>query len=175
MRIAIVADLHANLEAVQAVFREIDKHRPDKVFCLGDLTGYNANPNEVIDIIRERDIPTIMGNHDAAVCGLEDPWFFRASAKEAIEWQFEQVRDEHKQWVVQGPGTNRLQPDLPGSARLAEQSRRLYHRLARCHASAGISKWPRRWMCASSGIVIGPRFSRKRGIRRLSTPRVSNS
>ncbi len=103
MRIAIVADLHANLEAVQAVFREIDKHRPDKVFCLGDLTGYNANPNEVIDIIRERDIPTIMGNHDAAVCGLEDPWFFRASAKEAIEWQFEQVRDEHKQWLSKAP------------------------------------------------------------------------
>ncbi|HIJ73259.1 MAG TPA: metallophosphoesterase, partial [Candidatus Hydrogenedentes bacterium] len=103
MLVAIIADLHANLEAVEAVFREIDRRNPDKVFCLGDLTGYNSDPNEVVDIVRERDIPTIMGNHDAAVCGLEDPWFFRASAKKAIEWQFEQLRDDNKRWLARSP------------------------------------------------------------------------
>jgi len=103
MRIAILADLHANLEATQVIFKDIDKRGADKVICLGDLTGYNANPNEVVDIIRERNIPTIMGNHDAAVCGLEDPWFFRASAKRAIEWQFEQLRDDNKRWLAQAP------------------------------------------------------------------------
>ena len=80
MLIAIISDLHANLEATLAVFKRIDERKPDRIICLGDLTGYNANPNEVVDIIRERGIPTIMGNHDAAVCGLEDPWFFRAAA-----------------------------------------------------------------------------------------------
>ena len=103
MLIAIIADLHANLEATTAVFKEIDKRKPDRVFCLGDLTGYNAQPNEVIDILRDRDIPTIMGNHDAAVCGLEDPWFFRAAAKKAIEWQVGQVREENRKWLMRAP------------------------------------------------------------------------
>jgi len=99
MQIAIIADLHANLEATRAVFKEIDKRKPDKIICLGDLTGYNADPNEVIDLVRERETPTVMGNHDAAVCGLEDPWFFRASAKKAIEWQYEQLRDDNRRWL----------------------------------------------------------------------------
>ncbi len=103
MRIAIIADLHANLEATTAVFKEIDQRAPDKIFCLGDLSGYNSQPNEVIDIIRERDIPTIMGNHDAAVCGLEDPWFFRAAAKRAIEWQMERLSEENRAWLARAP------------------------------------------------------------------------
>jgi predicted phosphodiesterase len=103
MLIAIIADLHANLEATQSVLREIDRRKADKVVCLGDLTGYNANPNEVVDLVRERQIPTVMGNHDAAVCGLEDPWFFRDAAKKAIEWQFEQLRDDNKRWLATAP------------------------------------------------------------------------
>lgn len=103
MRIAIVADIHANLEAATAVFEEIDKLSPDRIFCLGDLTGYNAQPNEVIDMLRGREIPTIMGNHDAATCGLEDPWFFRASAKKAIEWQMAVLRDDNREWLMRAP------------------------------------------------------------------------
>ncbi|NUM52003.1 MAG: metallophosphoesterase family protein [Candidatus Hydrogenedentes bacterium] len=103
MQIAIIADLHANLEATLAVFKEIDKRKPDKIVCLGDLTGYNANPNEVVDIIREREIPCIMGNHDAAVCGIEDPWFFRAAAKQVIEWQVDEIRDDNRRWLAMCP------------------------------------------------------------------------
>jgi len=103
MLIGIIADLHANLEATRAVFKELDQRKPDKVFCLGDLSGYNSEPNEVIDILRERDIPTIMGNHDAAVCGLEDPWFFRAAAKRAIEWQSALIREDNRLWLSQAP------------------------------------------------------------------------
>ena len=103
MQIAIIADLHANLEATRAVLDEIDRRKPDKIVCLGDLTGYNANPNEVVDLVRERQIPTLMGNHDAAVCGLEDPWFFRAAAKRVIEWQYEQVREDNRRWISSLP------------------------------------------------------------------------
>jgi diadenosine tetraphosphatase ApaH/serine/threonine PP2A family protein phosphatase len=103
MRVAIIADLHGNLEATQAVFEAIDNRSPDRVFCLGDLCGYNAQPNEVIEIVREREIPTIMGNHDAAVCGLEDPWFFRAAAKTAIEWQRERIHDGNREWMARAP------------------------------------------------------------------------
>jgi len=103
MLIAIIADPHANLEALRAVLKEIDRRRPDQIFCLGDLTGYYANPNEVIDIIRERNIPTLMGNHDAAVCGLEDPWFFRNIAKKAVQWQIQELREDNRQWLSQVP------------------------------------------------------------------------
>ncbi|GMW01817.1 MAG: hypothetical protein AMXMBFR84_29540 [Candidatus Hydrogenedentota bacterium] len=103
MLIAVIADLHSNLEATQAVFKEIDRRKPDKTICLGDLTGYNANPNEVVDIIREREIPSVMGNHDAAACGLEDPWFFRSAARKAIEWHFETLRDDNKKWLASCP------------------------------------------------------------------------
>ncbi len=103
MQIAIIADLHANLEATLAVFREIDRRKPDKIVCLGDLTGYNANPNEVVDIIRDREIPCIMGNHDAAVCGIEDTWFFRAAAKQVIEWQVDEIRDDNRRWLAMCP------------------------------------------------------------------------
>jgi predicted phosphodiesterase len=100
MLIAIVADLHANLEATEAVFKDIDAVGPDQVVCLGDLAGYNANPNEVVDFVRAREIPCVMGNHDAAAAGLEDPWFFRSGARRAIEWHREQLRDDNRQWLT---------------------------------------------------------------------------
>ena len=99
MLIAIVADLHANLEATRAVFKAIDALSVDSVVCLGDVAGYYTNPNEVIDIIRERRVRTLMGNHDAAACGLEEPWFFNSKAQAAITWQAEVLRDDNRDWL----------------------------------------------------------------------------
>ncbi len=67
MRIAVFGDIHSNKHALEAVLADIDQEAPDKVFCLGDLVGYGAYPNEVIEIIRNRSIPTIMGNYDDGV------------------------------------------------------------------------------------------------------------
>jgi predicted phosphodiesterase len=100
MLVGIIADLHANLEATLAVFSKLDTIGPDKVVCLGDLAGYNANPNEVIDIVRERQIPTVMGNHDAVACGLEKPWFFNKNAREAVKRHAEWIRDDNKRWLA---------------------------------------------------------------------------
>lgn len=99
MLIGLISDLHANLEATRAVFQALDAIRPDAVLSLGDLTGYGADPNEVIDLVRERGIPTIMGNHDAVACGDEGPWFFRESARIAIAWQAERLRDDNRKWL----------------------------------------------------------------------------
>ena len=104
MRIAIIADIHANLEAASAVLAEIDRRQPDKTVCLGDLAGYNSQPNEVIELIRAREIPTLMGNHDAAACGNEDTSFFRSSAKKAIDWQAGQLREDNREWIKALPG-----------------------------------------------------------------------
>jgi putative phosphoesterase len=67
MKIAVFSDIHANLQALQAVWSEIEFQRPDSVYCLGDLVGYGAHPNEVIDFVRRREIPTVMGNYDEGV------------------------------------------------------------------------------------------------------------
>ena len=67
MKTAFFSDIHANLPALEACFSSIDEHKPDSVYCLGDLVGYNIWPNEVIREIRQRNIPTIGGNYDQGV------------------------------------------------------------------------------------------------------------
>ena len=67
MRIALFSDIHANLPALQAVLADIDTRQPDSVYCLGDLVGYNIWPNEVVQTIRRRQIPTIAGNYDFGI------------------------------------------------------------------------------------------------------------
>lgn len=66
-RVAVFGDLHSNLAATAAVLADIDAATPDFVYCLGDLVGYGACPNETVDLIRDRGIPTIMGNYDDGV------------------------------------------------------------------------------------------------------------
>jgi putative phosphoesterase len=67
IRIAIFSDLHGNSAATEAVLAAIGAEAPDAVYCLGDLVGYGARPNETTALIRERGIPTIMGNYDDGV------------------------------------------------------------------------------------------------------------
>ncbi|SEW45116.1 phosphoesterase, MJ0936 family [Chitinophaga sp. YR573] len=67
MKIALFSDIHANLPALQAFFKDVEERKPDAVYCLGDLVGYNIWPNEVINEIRKRGIPTIAGNYDFGI------------------------------------------------------------------------------------------------------------
>jgi predicted phosphodiesterase len=67
MKIALFSDIHSNLPALESFFKSIETHQPDAVYCLGDLVGYNIWPNEVVDEIRKRGIPTIAGNYDFGV------------------------------------------------------------------------------------------------------------
>ena len=67
MNIALFSDIHANLPALQAFFNDVDDRNPDAVYCLGDLVGYNIWPNEVVNEIRNRKIPTIAGNYDFGI------------------------------------------------------------------------------------------------------------
>ena len=66
MKYAIISDVHANLEAVKACFREIERLKADRIICLGDMVDYCAQPNEVTDIIKENCDAVIIGNHDEA-------------------------------------------------------------------------------------------------------------
>ena len=67
MTIALFSDIHANLPALQAFFKDVDGRNPDAVYCLGDLVGYNIWPNEVVNEIRNRKIFTIAGNYDFGI------------------------------------------------------------------------------------------------------------
>ena len=67
MKLALFSDIHANLPALDAFFTQLESVNPDGVYCLGDLVGYCVWPNEVINAIRKRHIPTLAGNHDAVV------------------------------------------------------------------------------------------------------------
>lgn len=72
MKIALFSDIHANLPALEAFFEDVDSRKPDNIYCLGDLVGYNVWPNEVINTIRERKIPTIAGNYDFGIGRMSD-------------------------------------------------------------------------------------------------------
>lgn len=65
MKIAFFSDIHANLPALEAFLIDLASENVDAIYCLGDLVGYNVWPNEVLNERRKRNIPTIMGNHDA--------------------------------------------------------------------------------------------------------------
>jgi len=67
MRIALFSDIHANYPAFEACLKSVEEQKPDMIYCLGDLVGYNIWPNEVIDEIRKRGIPTIAGNYDFGI------------------------------------------------------------------------------------------------------------
>jgi len=67
MRIALFSDIHSNLPALTALFTDMDHRNLDSVYCLGDLVGYNIWPNEVVQMIRARRIPTLAGNYDFGV------------------------------------------------------------------------------------------------------------
>ncbi len=67
MKLAIFSDIHANLPALEAVLADMTTQKPDAIYCLGDLVGYNVWPNEVINTIRARGIPCIAGNYDYGI------------------------------------------------------------------------------------------------------------
>src|ERR1043165_4774175 len=86
MRVAVVSDIHSNLHALEAVLAAIDEDAPDELWCLGDLVGYGARPNECCALIAERANVCLAGNHDLAVRGTIDLVEFGGEAGVAAKW-----------------------------------------------------------------------------------------
>jgi diadenosine tetraphosphatase ApaH/serine/threonine PP2A family protein phosphatase len=86
MRVAVVSDIHSNLHALEAVLAAIDEDAPDELWCLGDLVGYGACPNECCAAISERADVCLAGNHDLAVRGTIDLAEFGGEAGVAASW-----------------------------------------------------------------------------------------
>lgn len=94
MKLAIISDVHANLEALQATLRRISAQTVDRIVCLGDIVGYNANPEECIALLRESDVVCIAGNHDRAVTGHITTDGFTHTAARAIAWTRRQLSSD---------------------------------------------------------------------------------
>ena len=106
MRVAIFSDIHGNLQALESLLADIAAQKPDAVYCLGDLVGYGANPNEVTGRIRRENIPTIMGNYDDGV-GFDRDECGCAYVKETdkregdagFAWTKAHTSDANKAWL----------------------------------------------------------------------------
>ena len=99
MRFAIVSDIHANLEAFDAVLNDAEDQKCTHFVCLGDVVGYNANPHECVDRVRELDCPIVKGNHDEQASLMESSRDFNEMAEAAIEWTRENLTDADKEWL----------------------------------------------------------------------------
>jgi predicted phosphodiesterase len=99
MRFAIFSDIHANLEAFEAVLADAHQRKCTHFICLGDVVGYNANPNECMKRVRELDCPTVKGNHDEQASISTSSTGFNELAERAIKWTRGQLTEKDKQWL----------------------------------------------------------------------------
>lgn len=100
MRILIISDIHANLEALQAVIDAAGE--VDAAWCLGDVVGYGPSPNECVDLVQQLpNLICLMGNHDAAAIGIGETESFNPEARLSIEWQQEQLTEASQEFLQQ--------------------------------------------------------------------------
>ena len=107
MRYLIISDIHANIDALEAVLAAAPADTWDRVLVLGDLVGYGAEPNAVIERVRALDpLMVIRGNHDKAASGIDDGSSFNYVAKLSAQWTSEALSPEHREYLralPQGP------------------------------------------------------------------------
>jgi len=99
MKYAIIADIHANLEALRVVLDDTKKQNCTHYACLGDVVGYNANPKECLDLIRDMALPCVKGNHDEYCSSETNLDGFNPHAAEAIQWTRSQLTGDDRQWL----------------------------------------------------------------------------
>src|ERR1700704_5887088 len=108
MRFAIFSDLHANLEATEAVLADAREHDCTHFICLGDVVGYNANPHECLEIVQKMECPVVKGNHDEQATLTESSRGFNALAEAAINWTRAHLTNEDKEWLRALPLTQQV-------------------------------------------------------------------
>ncbi len=99
MRTAIISDIHSNLPALESVLGRIDSLECDRIICTGDLVGYSAHPNEVVDKLRNCLTLAIRGNHDMALLDASEAETFNHQAREAIFWTRGELSRENLEYI----------------------------------------------------------------------------
>jgi len=98
-RIGVLGDLHANLSALEAVLSLLELEDVDAIYCGGDIVGYGPRPNEVINLLIERGIQAVAGNHDWALLGHLSEESFNPYAKQALQWTRERLNPLAKEYL----------------------------------------------------------------------------
>lgn len=104
--IAVLSDIHGNMEALKAVMIDLEKRQCDMILCAGDLVGYGPRPNEVIELIREFNIITVMGNYDEAVgfklpacgCHIDNP-IQKNLTQNSLKWTIAHTEDHNREFL----------------------------------------------------------------------------
>lgn len=116
MKLAIISCIHGNYEALNTVLSDIDDHKADQIFCLGDLVGYGPHPNAVVELIRSLDIPTVQGCWDEDIvdglnaCDCSYPSLLAEKrGKAAHVWTDEKIHPEVREFLAQLPLTHKYQ------------------------------------------------------------------
>lgn len=115
MRYLVISDIHGNSEALEAVLEAAVRDGYDSILLLGDLVGYGASPNDVVDRVVDLGaaVKVIRGNHDKVVAGIDDGGGFNQVAQAAAEWTRSKLTDENLAYVRQLPeGPVRVAKDL---------------------------------------------------------------
>lgn len=100
MRIGILGDVHSNIEALEAVLSSFVRDKVERVYAVGDLVGYGADPSAVLARIRSENIRSVLGNHDAAVVGeLVDLAYFNVFARSAALWTRKVLQPDELQYL----------------------------------------------------------------------------
>src|ERR1700686_1889174 len=99
MRFAILSDIHANLEALEAVLEDARERKCTHFVCLGDVVGYNANPHECVERMRKMDCPIVKGNHDEQASLIESSRDFNELAEQAMAWTRGNLTADDKEWL----------------------------------------------------------------------------
>ncbi|MSR65150.1 MAG: metallophosphoesterase [Verrucomicrobiae bacterium] len=101
MKYAILGDIHANLEALNVVLEDCAKRKVTHFCCLGDVVGYNPNPKQCLDIVRDMNMPCVKGNHDEYCSTDIDLIGFNPQAAIAVKWTRDQLSLEDRKWLAE--------------------------------------------------------------------------
>ncbi len=112
MKVAVISDIHGNLEAFEEVLRDLEDTRPDRVVCLGDAVGYGPDPEAVVRLLQSHHIPCVLGNHEWALLHPAHLDWFNPSARRSLELTRELLSVEALRTVTSWPTTRREQDAL---------------------------------------------------------------
>jgi diadenosine tetraphosphatase ApaH/serine/threonine PP2A family protein phosphatase len=168
VRVAVLSDIHANLEALRAVLADC-AGRADAVLCLGDVVGYGADPEPCIELVAERCHSLVAGNHEYAVADRLDLDWFNPYARAALEWTADRLGDEARAWLAALPlrrefgdatlvHASPAAPDEWDYLVSAEEGYAVFGAFATRLCFVGHSHVPGLWVAGSWGRLWQPRF-----------------
>ena len=113
MRYLVLTDIHANLEALETCLADAERRGYDRTLVLGDLVGYGADPNAVVDRVLELDpLAIVRGNHDKIALGMKEADGFNTIARHAAQWTLDALTPAHREWLAELPQGPHIVDDL---------------------------------------------------------------